>query len=431
MTAVKRRWLVRLLLAAVGVALLASAIGIFIFQRLNVVDQDRVIRYLPFLSPLRATEIPFRIPTPVATASLDFSSLLTPDAPTATPTATPLSAIVPIAFQATPTPVLAWTPLPSSYRLQGAQWEPQKFNNCGPANLVQAMRFYGWNDPQDSVAGALKPSPPDKNVSPQELADYVNSRTNGYLRAIVRTGGDMRLVRQLVANKFVVLLETGFYDPDNPQQGWIGHYLTIIGYDDNLGRLYKLDTYKGETNERYEVLDELWSHFNRIYIVVYQTSRERELMGLLGDHWNEDYNRRYTLDRAREAAALQPNNPFAWFNLGSSFTALGRYLEAALAFDRAFSLPEAIPFRMLWYQFTPFEAYYRSGNYQQVITLAELVIESAKGAVEEAFYYRGIAKAALGLWQEAYADLDAAVRFNPNHSAAVHALNLVRGGQVP
>jgi tetratricopeptide (TPR) repeat protein len=424
-----RRQLARLALLAIGLALLAGALGVFIFQRLEVSDQDRVIRYLPFLSPLRATEIPFRIPTPLATASLDFSSLLTPDAPTATPT--PLSAVLPIAFQVTPTPVLQIAPLPASYRIRSVQWEPQKFNNCGPANLVQAMRFYGWTDSQETVASALKPSQPDKNVSPHELADYVNSRTNSYLRAIVRTGGNMALVRQLVANNFMVILETGFYDPDTPQQGWIGHYLTIVAYDDNVGRLYKLDTYKGETNERYDVLDALWSHFNRLYIVVYQATRERELAVILDAQWDADYNRRYTLDRAREAAAAQPNNPFAWFNLGSSFTALERYLEAALAFDRAFSLPEPIPFRMLWYQFAPFEAYYRSGNYQQVIALAESVIESAKGYVEEAFYYRGVARAALGMWEQAYEDIAAAVRFNPNYSAAVRALNLVRGRQLP
>lgn len=429
----KRRWLVRLALLIIGFALLASAIGIFIFQRLEVSEQDRIIRRLPFLAPLRATEVPFRIPTPLATASLDFSILLTPDALLATPTATPtpLSAIVRVAFQATPTPAPTWTPIPVRYRLQGVQWEPQKFNNCGPANLVQALRFYGWNDSQDMVAGALKPHQQDKNVSPQEMADYVNSRTNGYLRAIVRTSGNLTLVRRLVANNFIVLLETGFYDPDTPQQGWIGHYLTIIGYDDNIGKLYNMDTYKNETSLRYEAVDELWSHFNRVYLVVYKTARERELMAILGEHWDEDYNRRYTLDRAREAAAAQPNSPFAWFNLGSSFTALGRYLEAALAFDRAFSLPEPIPFRIVWYQFAPFEAYYRSGNYQQVIALAELVIESAKGYVEEAFYYRGLAKAALGFWDDGYADISAAVRFNPNFSAAVRAIDLVRGRQLP
>ncbi|MFQ3536569.1 MAG: tetratricopeptide repeat protein [Aggregatilineales bacterium] len=429
----KRRWLVRLVLLICGVALLAGALGVFIFQRLEVVDQDRVIRYLPFLLPLRATEIPFRIPTPPLTASLDFSSLLTPDAPLATPTATPtpLSAIVHVGYQVTPTPISIQPPIPARYRLQGLRWEPQKFNNCGPANLVQAMGFYGWTDGQDVVASALKPDQQDKNVGPHELADYVNSRTNGYLRAIVRTGGDIALVRRLVANQFAVLLETGFYDRDAPQKGWIGHYLTIVGYDDEVSRLYKLDTYKGETSERYDVLDELWSHFNRLYIVVYPSAREGELMALLGANWDEDYNRRSTLDRAREAAAAQPNNPFAWFNLGSSFTALGRYAEGALAFDRAFSLPEPLPIRMLWYQFAPFEAYYRNGNYRQAIALAESVIESAKGYVEEAFYYRGIALAALGLWDEAYADVSAAVRFNPNFSAAVRAMNLIRGRQLP
>ncbi len=443
-----KQWYVRLALLAVLVAILMIPLGLIVFQRLAVSDQDRVIRYLPFLSPLRATEAPFRIPTPLATASRDFSVLLTPDAPLQTPTPTasptPLSQAVRVAFQGDPTatlmpppplpsatPAPIWSAIPTSFRIRGLQWEPQKFNNCGPANLVQAMRYYNWRDPQDMVASALKPNQQDKNVSPSELAGYVNTRTNGILRAITRTGGDMALVRQLVANNFIVILETGFYDPDTPQQGWIGHYLTIIAYDDAVGRLYKLDTYKGETNERYDVLDELWSHFNREYIVVYQPTREAELMAILGDNWDVDYNRRYTLDRAREMAAARPENPFAWFNMGSSFTALGRYTEAALAFDRAFSLAEPIPYRMLWYQFTPYEAYYRSGSYQQLIGLAESVIETSKGHVEEAFYYRGIARAALGFWAEAQEDLTAAVKFNPNYTAAVQALSLVRVGQLP
>lgn len=267
-------------------------------------------------------------------------------------------------------------------------------------------------------SGCPKPSQADKTVSPSELAGYVNANTNGQLRAITRSAGSLDLVKRLLVNRFGVILETGFYDPDEPEEGWIGHYITPIAYDDSLGRLYKLDTLKGETSETYETIDELWRHFNREFIVVYTPQREAELAALMGDHWSEDYNIRFALDRAREQARANPGDAFAWFNLGTSFTKLSMYREASIAFDTAFSIPEGIPYRMLWYQFSPYEAYYRNGNYDRALAIIEATLPSTKDAVEELYYYRGMIRAAQGDLAGALADLKFAVDFNQNFAAA-------------
>ena len=65
---------------------------------------------------------------------------------------------------------------------------------------------------------------------------------------------------------------------------------------------------------------------------------------------------------------------FAWFNKGSNHNVLGEYTEAAFAYDFAFTLyrelPVALrPWRMMWYQSGPYEAYYQTGRYEDVIGL--------------------------------------------------------------
>ena len=74
-------------------------------------------------------------------------------------------------------------------------------------------------------------------------------------------------------------------------------------------------------------------------------------------------------------------------------TRLGRYQEAVIAFDRAREL--GLHWRRLWYQFTPFEAYYAVGRYQDVLDLTEATLKGT-GGLEEAFYYRGLALQATG-----------------------------------
>ncbi len=74
----------------------------------------------------------------------------------------------------------------------------------------------------------------------------------------------------------------------------------------------------------------------------------------------------------------------------------------------------------MWYQFTPFEAYYANGRYQDVLALAEATIKGA-GGLEEAYYYHGLALQATGQ-PGAQADFEAALDYNPNFTLAAEAL---------
>jgi tetratricopeptide (TPR) repeat protein len=76
---------------------------------------------------------------------------------------------------------------------------------------------------------------------------------------------------------------------------------------------------------------------------------------------------------------------------------------------------------MLWYQFGPYEAYYQVGRYDDVILLADVTLMD-RPYFEESYYYRGLAKAALGEISQATSDLERAVKRNPNYAPAVEAL---------
>ena len=79
-----------------------------------------------------------------------------------------------------------------------------------------------------------KRQPEDRNVSPWQIADYVNEQLTGF-KALARSGGDLDMIKRFLAAGFPVVIEKGYELPDS---GWWGHYLTIYGYDDELEELY-------------------------------------------------------------------------------------------------------------------------------------------------------------------------------------------------
>ena len=94
--------------------------------------------------------------------------------------------------------------------------------------------------------------------------------------------------------------------------------------------------------------------------------------------------------------------------------------EAAAAYDQARRLK--LPYRLLWYQFGPFQAYLDVGRYQDVIDLADANLRSADN-LEESYYYRALAHRALGDLAGAEDDLQSTLGYNPLFVPAVRALN--------
>jgi len=339
-----------------------------------------------------------------------------------TPTNTPLPSPTP---EESPTPFPSPTPLPQKALLTPPKWERQKMNNCGPASLTMYLRYYGWDGTQDEIANLLKPFPEDRNVNVEELAYFVRTHA-GWLNIEYRVGGDIELLKELLANGFPVMIEESFYFEKpywKDDDLWAAHYQLLTAYDDSTQTFIGQDSFHGPDLEiPYKELDEYWQAFNRVYIMIYLPDQENTIKDILGSNWDIDSNREHALEVAQTETQEDPNNAFTWFNLGTNLTFFERYIEATDAYDKAREI--GLPQRMLRYQFGPFIAYFHTGQIDDLLALTEYALKITKNS-EEALLWRGWAMYRLGKKNEARDYFNQALERNPNYADAKYAINFL------
>lgn len=401
--------------------------------------REHDVRLPTAAAPLNDEEINhLLIPTePRATNSTESTN--PPPTPTPPPTAAPISnaAEATVATTAptetatsTPTPSPTPVPIPPSARLEGIQFRQQSWNNCGPATMAMTLTYFQIFQTQSQVAAVVKPSKEDRNVSPHEMTAYVNHETE--LAALDRTNGDLTTLRRLLSEGIPVIVEVGVVPPgEYAWIEWSGHYLLLVAYEDASETFWVYDSWFGTSevprenaHDRgrqfsYDELDRLWRQFNRNYIVIYRPEDADTVAEIIGDEMDDTVMWQHALERAQSELSANPENAFLWFNLGTVLNALGDYQRAAVAFDRARAI--GLPWRRLYYQFGPYEAYYEIGRYEDVITLADVTLQNGP-YFEEAYYYKGLAQLALGNQEAARKNLEKAVDFNPNFEPAAEAL---------
>lgn len=378
-------------------------------EPLNETAGESTVKSGPEWAPATMTPVP-TVPNAASSTKPEIEPTM---APTSQPTATPTR-----------------VPAPSSARLGLLDHHFQTWNNCGPATLAMALSYYDVFRSQEDTASILKPDPEDRNVSPYEMEDYVNSHTD--LSALSRTNGDMDTLRMLLAEGFPVIVELGLDPPGEYRwMGWYGHYLLVVAYDDLEEQVWVYDSWFGTSivpgeNANpdgrvisYDELDTYWRQFGRNYIVLFESAEQARVAEIVGAAMDDAVMWREALEQAQQEVTLEEDNEFLWFNLGTAFVAVGEYEKAAAAFDKARAI--GLPWRMLWYQFGPYEAYYNVGRYEDVILLADVTLMD-RPYFEESYYYRGLALAALGESQKAESDFEKAVRRNPNYLPAAEAL---------
>ncbi len=443
----------RMLLAIIGFLILAAAVYNIPFVNTHLawrVDTLRAAIHNLINPPSEQVFIPATLPptdqvlpTPIVThIAPPATKTLTPALPTATATITP-------------------TPLPEQVDLKGERFytdQKNRWNYCGPANLVMALKFWGWkglpgktDDLRDQVASVVKPgfADPKKNfidrgrldlnVMPYEMADFVTDYTD--YAALIRHGGELYTLKALLSAGFPAIIEKGYYERDTQgKRTWMGHYLFVTGYDDAQEVLIVQDAYylNGEqprNNRRisYEELLEGWRSFNYLFMVVYPPNREQELMTALGNWSNPAWADHHALELAEADIQTQTEIDlfFAWFNKGTSLVQLQDYAGAGAAYDQAFLTYSKLapdnsqrPYRMVWYQTGPYWAYFYTGRYQDVINLANVTLStpSTGPTLEESLYWRAMASYAIGKTGPAAADMLEAVRLNPNFAPGIQRL---------
>ncbi len=304
------------------------------------------------------------------------------------------------------------TPVGDNTLLTGFNHQWQTWNNCGPATITTYISYFGDAETQAEAAQFLKPNQDDKNVNPEELVAYARQTDMG---ALLRRGGSLEQLKLFLSNDFPVLLETWLaHDGDG-----LGHYRLITGFNETTQQFSTTDSLNGpEYAVSYEQLDADWRVFNRLYIVVYPPEQADTVAAIVGEAMDDTLMYERLLAEAQADLEINPDDPIAYFNQGEALTHLNRADEAVVAFDQARRL--GLHWRRLWYQFTPFEAYYSVGRYQDVLDLAQATLKGT-GGLEEAYYYHGLALQATNQ-PGAAEDFEAALAYNPNFTPAAEAL---------
>jgi tetratricopeptide (TPR) repeat protein len=387
---------------------------------------------------------------------------LTMDFPTPSATPTPLPT-----DQAPPT--VTPTPPPPSFILKGVSYVDQmnRYNYCGPANLAMGLEFWGWKgDPgslletRDQIAAEVKPGEndlsknfvdrgnTDVNVMPYEMVNFVNDHTS--YKAIFRYGGEVDLLKRLIAAGFPVITEKGIYEPLLPDYSvqWGGHYSFTTGYDDAAQEFVWQDSYLPKPtsvgrNSRASYANYVsnWRSFNYAFIIVYPPEKEQELNQVLGPWTDAYWAAQHALNIADQeilGTALSGNDLFfAMFNKVTSLVNLQNpdYGLAAATYDQAnafynqltLSDTQPIPYRIMWYQTAPYFAYYYSGRFHDVINLAKTNLETIERGgreLEESWFWLARAEYALGETDNAYRDMRKALYYHPGFQPALDMFSL-------
>lgn len=315
----------------------------------------------------------------------------------------------------------------ASVQLAGVQHQYQKLNNCGPTTLSMALSYWTVAATQQQIAQQLKPHRLDRNVSPHELTSYARSKGMQVHQGLA---GSLVLLRQLLQAGFPVIVETWMVVAD---EGGMGHYRLLVGYDDQKSVFRAYDSYYGPgVSLGYTSFEKVWKVFNYTYLVIYPAEQKDQVSRVLGKRLEAGYETQLALQITQKQLERQPTDLLAWFNRGSALMALNQPAQAAQAFDQARNLPtpaglesksggKGWPWRMLWYQFAPLQAYQAMGRHSEVVALTSQLLATTP-TLEESLYWRALAREATGKATQARQDLQAALAIRPSYPEARLAL---------
>lgn len=318
-----------------------------------------------------------------------------------------------------PSPTPSPAPLPSSRVIPGELHVFQTFNNCGPASLSMLLSYYGMQVSQAELGNKLRPyqvpggDNDDKSVMLSELAK--ESEERGFT-AYHRPGGNVLLLKHFIANDIPVLVRTWLKSGED-----IGHYRVIRGYDDTTGEFIQDDSLQGK-NLRYSYDDllSLWQAFSYEYVVIIPPGKEDLARTILSDDIDEKIAWQRTKEQLLGELKKDPDDVYNLFNMSVAMFHLGDYSQSVSYFEKVES---RLPFRMLWYQIEPIEAYYRDGQYDKVLTITDTILNNHNRAFSELYYLRGLIYKERGQTRDSIREFELARKYNSNFQPAINELS--------
>ena len=316
-----------------------------------------------------------------------------------------------------PTPTLPKPPtkkiLPTSYHVF------QSFNNCGPAALSMALKFYAVNVSQEELGQDLRPyqvpggDNDDKSVTLDELAQ--KSKEYGLI-PYHRPMGTQEIVKRFISNDIPVITRTLTKSNED-----IGHYRIIKGYDDTNGTFLQDDSLQNKNlTYTYGEFNEIWKKFNYEYLVLVPKNKEFLAKQILGENVDEKVAWQNAIENSNSELATNPNDIYSRFNLSVALYNIGDFKKSAEEFEKVENL---LPFRTLWYQIEPIEAYFELGNYDRVFQITDRILNNQNRAFSELYILRGKIYQSQENIQSAKQEFEKAVFYNSGNKEAWGLLN--------
>ena len=321
----------------------------------------------------------------------------------------PQESVIPTA---SPSPIAITTlspiPLPQEKILTSNYHIFQTFNNCGPAALSMALSYYGITQSQEVLGEALRPyqnplgDNDDKSVTLEELA---RKSIEYNLIPYHRANGSIELLKQFIAADMPIVTRT-WLGVDND----IGHYRVVKGYDATTGELIQDDSLQG-ANLRYAYDDFLvmWEKFNYEYLVLVPPEKDNRARAILGNNVNAEWAWAQAKMHAQAILNDNPTDTYARFNLSVAMYHTQDYEGAIREFEQ---VQKVLPWRTLWYQTEPIEAYFALGDYENVFALTDAVLNNHNRAFSELYVLRGKSYEKLGDHEAAQAEFEKARLYN-------------------
>lgn len=294
----------------------------------------------------------------------------------------------------------------------------QSFNNCGPASLSMAMSYFGVNVSQEELGEALRPyqnedgDNDDKSVTLEEMAKKAEEYD---LIAFHRPNGNIELLKHFITHNIPVITRTWMAEDDD-----IGHYRVVKGFDDIRQETIQDDSYTDKNlTYSYDTHNALWEKFNYEYLVLVPKDKLHIAEAILGDNLDEKNAWEKAAKNAQEKLAKNSDDMYARLNLSVALYNIGDYEGSVKEFEM---IEHQLPFRTLWYQTEPIEAYYKLGNYEKVLVMTDQILNNQNRAFSELYLLRGKIFKQQGDLEAARAEFEQAEYYNKNLKEANEAL---------
>lgn len=324
----------------------------------------------------------------------------------------PVSNVFPIKTTVTntPTPTPTLQPLPAIQVIENDYHIFQTFNNCGPAALSMALSYYEIFKSQQELGQDLRPyqnpqgNNDDKSVTLGELAQKASEYN---LIPFHRPNGTIELIKQFIAYDIPVITRTLLKENDD-----IGHYRVVKGYDDASGEFIQDDSMQGHNlRYSYSQFRRLWQMFNYEYLVLVPVDKEQIARIVLGEDVDVITSWKKAAGNSQKELESNPDNIYARFNLSVALYYTGDFQNAVSEFE---TVENRLPFRTLWYQIEPIQAYFELGDYQRVLNLTDKIFNNQNRAFSELYIIRGEIFKRQGNTKEAKREFEKALVYNQN-----------------